>query len=390
MMRYRGKFQRSKYMANAVGPEDEGNVLEEKWKAWHERESWKRLVFHAYLRDAQTSMTTLTNPCMSYAELTLPLPEARELWFSATAEEWKSHYLQRSAGYPKRPPSLGDLIRDPSLLSQNYRRLDVQLSISIFLHGFWSLILEYRQLNAVQRTQLISNSLSGNPNLLLTSRHQELCKMLQSFQEMTAEWRADFSAQESLVLNLLFMNLHVSMDDVQLFSGKEGEEQARRLYPSLQRWAAAPEARHALWNAGQILRQAKMFPRGHLKDFYAVAVHHAALTLWTYGVITNAAKRRAPPSHYNRDELIRLDESDLQAVSRFITVGKARALIFGPVVDSGVSSPVEASVEDPQKCMTVVENILKANFGKKGAMLPAIVENLCHLIKQLGNAASSI
>ena len=73
-----------------------------------------RLVFHAYLRDAQVSMTQFCNPSMSYAEHTLPLPCSKELWFSRTAEEFKIRYLEVGAAEGKRPPSLGDLLRDIS------------------------------------------------------------------------------------------------------------------------------------------------------------------------------------------------------------------------------------------------------------------------------------
>src|SRR5205814_3806670 len=117
-----------------------------------------------------------------------------------------------------------------------------------------------------------SNSVGGNTNLVLSSRHQELCKDLQNFQLISSDWNEMLSAQESMVLNLLMMNLHVSLDDLQLFSGKEGEDQARRMYPVLQQWSDSAESRKALWHAGQILGQAKQFPPGHLKDFYAVGV----------------------------------------------------------------------------------------------------------------------
>jgi hypothetical protein len=345
-----------------------------------------RLVFHCYLRDAQTSMTTLTNPSMSYSELTLPLPEARELWFAKSAQEWKILFMDRAAGQSKRPPSVGDLFRDASLLSANYRRLDVQFAISIYLHGFWSLILEYRQLSAVHRSRSYSNP-TGNPNVVLTSRHQELCKDLQSFQLITSDWNeALFSAQEKLVLNLLMLNLHVSLDDLQLFSGKEGEDQARRMYPILQQWSESPEARQALWHAGQVLRLAKQFPQGHLKDFYAVGVHHAALAFWTYGVITKAARRLPMTAQYGY-EPIYLDGIDSPPVRRFIGLGQGRPTIRGPASQDGAA---EATLEDPRACMEVAQEVLRANFAGTPESLPPIVENLCHLIKQLGNAAWAV
>jgi len=120
-MRYRGRFQRSSYPAITVSENDLGNVLEEKWRSWYEAESWKRLAFHCYARDAQTSMTTLANPTMSYAELTLPLPESKELWFARTAVEWKQEYLARCAGQSKRPP----VGKFPEILSRTKKRVEM-------------------------------------------------------------------------------------------------------------------------------------------------------------------------------------------------------------------------------------------------------------------------
>lgn len=42
MIRGRGSFQKSSYPPFHVSPTDEGAALEEKWKAWCRRESWKR------------------------------------------------------------------------------------------------------------------------------------------------------------------------------------------------------------------------------------------------------------------------------------------------------------------------------------------------------------
>ncbi|ROV99929.1 hypothetical protein VMCG_06185 [Cytospora schulzeri] len=381
MIRGRGSFQKSSYPPIHVSPADEGPALEEKWKAWCRRESWKRLIFHLYLRDAQTSMTTMNNPHISYAELTLPLPEARELWFAKTAEEWKMQYLERNSGQNNRPPSLGDLFRDINLIATEQHRLDVQYTISIYLHGFWALIREYRQLHNIYRWQSFSPTTAGNPNVLLQSRHQELVKMLEQFQATTAQnWPRILSAQENVVLNLLLVNLHVSLEDLQLFSGKEGDDQARRIYPALQRWAGGAEARRAMWHAGQVLRWAREFPPGHLKDFYAVAVHHTALAVWTWGVVTRALRRNAglQPGYNHGEPVVYLDGPDVgQEVAQFIGYGTGRPAIRGPSL-----------VEEPKSSMGVVEDIFRANFPD-GHVAP-IVENLCHLIKQLGNAAWAV
>ncbi|KAI0600176.1 hypothetical protein F4775DRAFT_546523 [Biscogniauxia sp. FL1348] len=383
MMRYRSRFQRTSYPSISVTESDEGEVLEQKWKRWYELESWKRLAFHCYLRDAQTSMTTLSIPTMSYAELTLPLPESRELWFARTAVEWKKQYLLRSADQSKRLPCLGDLIRDINLLTANHRRLDAQYSISIYLHGFWNLIFEWRQLSTVHRLNPFSDNYQTGPSLILNSRHQELCKALSSFQLVTADWHATLSAQEALLLNLNLMNLHVSLNDLQLFAGKEGEDQARRIYPVLQQWSESTEARQALWHAGQIIRQAKMFPPGHLKDFYAVGVHHAALALWTFGVVTKATRNQTPSNP--SQEIVYLDGVESSQVQRFIGFGQGLPTIRGWRSENIQGS--EAALEDPRACMDIAQEILRMNFNEGRDLLPPIVENLCQLINQLGGAA---
>ncbi|GKT42350.1 early growth response protein 1 [Colletotrichum spaethianum] len=384
MMRYRGKFQRASYPIIEVSMSDEGEVLENKWKVWCERESWKRLLFHCFVRDAQTSMTALTNPSMSYSELTLPLPEAKELWFAKTAAEWKMHCLERTAGQSKLPPSICDLFRDINLLATNRQQLDLQFTISIYLHGYWALIHEYLQLCSVLRTRTWLNNSGGKSEEVLRSRHAELCKDLQGFLLVTSNWHEMLSTQESLVLHLLMMNLHLSLNDLQLFSGKEGEDQARQVFGDLREWSQSAEARQSLWHAGQILRQAKMFPQGHLKDFYAVAVHHAALACWTYGVVSKAGGKQA--AQYEQEKVF-LDGTESNLVHRFIGFNQGRPVITGPMSRAGGT---EASLDDPKACMEVAQEILRANFRDSGDLHPPIVENLCLLIKQLGHAAWAV
>jgi hypothetical protein len=393
MMRYRGKFHRSHYPQIIIDAADSGKTLEDKWKKWSDMESWKRLVFHAYLRDAQVSMTQFGNMSMSYADLTLPLPASRDLWESRTAEEFKDVYLERGAGEGKPAPCLGDLLRDINLLAANRRRLDMRLATSIYLHGFWALIWEYRQKNAVFRAKSENPTALNNINLLLSSQHHELCQMLQTFQMAVTASQEAIAPQEFVVLHLLQLNLHVSLDDLQLFAGKDGDDEARRIYPTLQRWSESQHARQALWHAGQILRQAKLFPTGHLKDFYAIAVHHAALCIWAYGVVIKAMRRRNSQlalQYTGPLDSIYLDDEDSALVQRYIAVGHGRPAIRGPRSRDSSPHVPEGLVEDPKSCMEVTQDILRVNFVDGPEGLPPISENIVHLLKQLGNAAWAV
>lgn len=177
------------------------------------------------------------------------------------------------------------------------------------------------------------------------------------------------------------MNLHVSMDDLQLFAGKEGEEQARRVYPILQQWTESEDARRAVWHAGQILRQAKLFPSGHLKDFYAISVHHAALALWAFGVVVKATRHHSAPNEHQ--ERVLIDALETNQVQRYINFGQGR-----PSIRTRDDQRVEC-LEDPKACMEIVEGIFRGNYTK-GELPPPIVENLCVLLKQLAGAAWAV
>jgi len=105
MLRRAGKFQRSRTVSVRPPPEDTGEVLHAKWLEWVEQESYKRLVFHAMLHDAHASCRSLMNPLVSYAELSLSLPEQRELWAAENAEKWKALYVTSLKGIPDKLPS---------------------------------------------------------------------------------------------------------------------------------------------------------------------------------------------------------------------------------------------------------------------------------------------
>ncbi|KAK7755282.1 hypothetical protein SLS62_002787 [Diatrype stigma] len=335
----------------------------------------------------EISMTKSTTPVMSYAELTLPLPEAKELWLAKTSKEWKSQFLLRSAGQSKRTPSLGDLIHDITLLSANHQRLDTQYVISIYLHGYWSLISEWRRLCVVHRSNTFSDSSQDGPNLLLNLRHQELCKNLRKFQN---DWYAVHSPKEALLLNLDFMNLYSSLNDLQVFTGKEGEEQARQIYPTLQSWAESTDGRQSVWHAGQILRQAKAFPPGHLREFYAIAVYQATLTIWSYSVVTRTTRNQPVMNTGSREEILYLDDIESAGVQQFISYGQGRPAIRGPLPKGNHQRYVEASLDDPRSCMSISVDIIRANCSSGKDILAPVVENLCQLINQLGNAAWAI
>jgi hypothetical protein len=112
------------------------------------------------------------------------------------------------------------------------------------------------------------------------------------------------------------------------------------------------DARQALWHAGQVLREARLFPRNHLKGFYAVAVHHACLTLWAYGVVMGAKTRgQHIDSIQSNQDLVCLDGPESLETQRFIAGCKGRAMLTGHRLDGQETG--SSSLLDLEACMEI-------------------------------------
>ncbi|KAK4147648.1 zinc finger protein klf1 [Dichotomopilus funicola] len=434
----KGRFNNSSYPDPVIHPFDEGKVLEEKWKEWHQHESWKRLIFHVYIRDAQASMTQLNPPFMSYAELILPLPAPRELWFASTAEEFKARYLASSGGY-KRPPSLVDILRDVNVLAEHQSHVDWAFATSIYLHAVWSLVWEYRQLLSVHVTPKLSQTPTTTA-LLLDSRRIELIAQLRAFRQLTLHHLRPHdsppSPYEGLLIHNLLFQLHTPLADIQLFVGKEDEHQARRVYPSLQRWAASRDARQGMWHAAQVLRCAKAFPRGRLREFCVLATGHLMLAVWAWGVLTMmrvaaspSEKHRGGGEHYDKGAIVFLDRGsdgvddgtttagdETPDVRRWIDSDQGRpALTWSGTAQRDDSTTASSSsgsnsndakrshvatsnptdgepcfLEDPKACIQLAQEVIRANFVGVWETSPPMNENIVASLAQMEKAVGKM
>ena len=111
------------------------------------------------------------------------------------------------------------------------------------------------------------------------------------------------------------------------------------------------------------------------------------MALWTYGVVTRATRNQAFAN--NPNEVVHIDGLETTEVHRFIKFGRGRPTIRGVRSDDGRQDS-EAGLSDPRACMEIAEEILRINFNTGQEPLPPMVENLCHLIKQLGGAAWAV
>jgi Fungal specific transcription factor domain len=362
-----------------VTESDSGDVLESKWIQWTQQESMKRVQYHAFLHDSRVSLALHVSPVISYTELQLPFPACRELWAARDAEQWKKAFLARNLVPIARVVSLTEALQDISSITPCRSQVDVHYSALVLLHGLWSLVWEYRQLSSIGGVQ--SKYWNG---LILSSRHAELCSALQQYRLDSLKWGI-LCPRVRIVLELISLHLHMSLEELQLYAGKENVEEAQKVYHSARQWFDSPAARQAVWHGGQVLRAAACFSPGSLYDFFVIAVYHASMAFWSFGVVGRSdgmpASSLIMGSHAQRGPLIFLDEEETLDLPGF--VAQARG-VPGLTGKNGRFIPLE----DTGAVMEHISDLLSSNW-KRGSQ-PPLVDSVRQLVMDLGKAAKRL
>lgn len=338
---------------------------------------WLRLVFHLYQHDAQTSMALLTSPIISFAELHLPIPDILALWEAPNAQAWKTIWLSRT-NVPTRRPTLLDCMNDVTLLSSPGQFIDVEQASMACLYANWALVWEYRQLSSTMRAH-------STHTLLLQSRHHELVQTLEYLRLSCDGLLHQSGGLLTVVFEIILMHLHISMEDMQLFAGLEGQYESQRVYPSLREWATTPSSRQAIWHAGQVIRAAREAPNNAVRNFYAIAVYHASLAFWTYGLITGASRQLGNRSR--SDPIVWLDTVESMASQRYTEFQTGSPALEN--VRPHISSPMPVYIDEPGAVMSVVIDVLRNNHDVMNGPRPPLVENLIQLMSGLRAAATA-
>ena len=378
MLRRGGKFRRASYPPITLRGDEVGEELEEKWRSWVKQESFKRLIFRVVQHDADSSIALLVNPLISYAEVQLPLPAPEGLWAAATAEEWKAGFLALDA----QTLTVADFIDEPEKLQTHRGLVDATAASFAFLSCTWALAWEVVQLSALQRSRP-----KRWDSMLTTSRREELLKLLGRFR-IAMDPCAPCAQDLIMRLELTLLHLHMPFEEIQLFAGMEGPEQARVVYPSVLEWARSEAARSAIWHAGQVLRVARALPRAMLQEHAATSVYHAGLALWVYGLVfDSAAPESGLPSDPSASHDICLDEADSLLLQRFIQFGSGHPCIRGmPETDSQYGEPLNVvHLRHPDMVVETVVGILAASHD--GMARPRLVEQLIQLMTGLQRAS---
>lgn len=348
-------------------------------------------------------MMNHVNPLMSYSEMRVPFPEPNEIWWASSAEVWKAKYFQQSHLISQPPLTLADALR--VLLSEQDRPHSGFTSATTLcvLYGFWSLVWELQQL---QETLNLGDSYE-TPIWILPSRREMLMKALNSLRIQRSSSSESYSSigieEPMLVLEYLCMALHVPLQGLQAFAGRDGEREARRIYPVLQEWTQTREARQAIWHAGQVYRAAKDHASGRLRDLRVMLVYQASVAFWVYGIITCANRHTALSSEQSRlssqrngnvEKYVWLDGEINAAVRKFIAISEGVPALRAYAHGLSLSIPNEkfsaCTLEHASATMGLAVDILQRPLSKgDGAQLP-LVNSITRLMVEIGKVARII
>ncbi|CAA9965743.1 C6 transcription factor RegA [Pyrenophora teres f. maculata] len=359
MLRRGGRFRRLTWKDICPFPDDQGMALEEKWQSWVNQECWLRLVHRTFEFDRQSSMALLKPPLLSYAEMQLPLPSSNILWQAKSAASWKAAYLNMPPKATKQPSAIECFLNLEHLAHHDFASLT-------YLYMIWGTIWEYRQMcTLTTRSQALSNN-----SLILSSRYQELTKQLEDFRVNSPP----MNKTVEITLEIMLVHLNAPLDEIQLFAGLEGQEEARSAYLGLRDWTKTSSARQALWHAGQILRAAEVLPKALLNNFNAIAVYHAGLILWAYGFL-----KRSVPESSQVDSLVILNGDDSLSARKFITLGRG----IPAIRITGSQTPTQLG--DVCGVMDGLIRLLRAHH-ETSEPSPPLVGNLVQLLEGLRSA----
>ncbi|KAL4994841.1 hypothetical protein BDV10DRAFT_197176 [Aspergillus recurvatus] len=378
MVRRGGMFHHSAYPPLPMRLEETGHSLGEAWHAWAYKEAYKRLAYRLFRLEAQVSMALLTAPLITYAEMSLPLPAPSHLWDANSAMQWKEAYnaLSGSSSLNARIPTLGECVANLDLLESSRRIADIRLACGAVMHSIGGLVWEFRQLSSL----LATGSRYWDNDLLMASRHGQLRRLLDCF-------RMAHGGETPVQLHLILMHMYMSLDEVEILATSDDPSRAPALdqpASALREWVGSEQSRHTVWHAGQVVRAIKLLPMQTLRDFMAIALYHASLALWAYGMVYLRMTRPDKRSVVGPlEDYVWLDGPETESVHCYIALQRGV-----PALHSPGDAREAVLIADPTAVLGMMTEIMQRNHCHEVfTRTPPLVANLVHLLERLRDAS---
>lgn len=346
-------------------------------------------------------MNNHVNPLMSYAEMCVPFPDPDSMWWAPTAEDWKREYQKHAQFISDNTWTLLDTVR-MAMSETHSSQADLSLRCCHYtLYGFWGMVWELLQLYemATSDSDAAAFTLHTGSSLIISLRRENLTKCLNILRLRLDTLAADPkipTTEPMLVLEYLNMVLLVPLRGLQAFAGRDGEQEARRVYPSIQEWTQTREARQAIWHAGQVYKMASVLSQRRLRGTCVLLIYQASITVWVYGIMARARRLRDYSSSLcvrdiDHNALIWLDGEDITAVRRFVATAEGVTALGH--VDSELGSLLSSTderlpclIEDASGSMKLGISTLRRSHRWAEAQ-HAIVGSIIRLMHELAKVA---
>jgi hypothetical protein len=333
-----------------------------------------------FIHDVQVSVGFQKPPQMSFTELEFDLPVARDLWLAESASRWRELYLEKQ----RVPiPSFIEAIQNPEMLHQVANLIDGKVCAMIVIGGYWGQIWRLIEAKKFYPSAKAAYRLS----------------MMTEKDELYRDLAAGVASMSSLCKNdpvvVLFgefflMVSHISPENIQRFAGKSGAEVSGKAYQDFQNWFHTSESRMAIWHAGQVLRAAKSLLPTQLKDFYAVAVYYASLTLWIYGIMLLAKEESNPETAFgnssNSSPQIFLNDTETAHVNTFRVINQGKPGLAVTDEDQAVHF---VPITSASRVLEFARKLYRCNFPHMEEDLPPLLESLGNLMTELSSVPGS-
>ncbi|KAK1758663.1 hypothetical protein QBC47DRAFT_375402 [Echria macrotheca] len=396
-------------------------ILEIKWHDFVRKESHKRLAIHVFVYDTQTSITFQTPSLLPLTDLGVTPPVAVDLWRAPSAQAWRAAYLSKAI-HPafvesSNLPRLSETMHCLPLLLDAAFLVDIELCHTVLLHGFWNMVTAYRESVKFYRQddQSLLGGNQGNATRRLWLDYQQK-ELYRDLCDVSNHISTRPNPGLALVAELMKLAVYVSFDGLQSLAGKHGEDEAQRVTAVLEAsWIPNPDARLAVWHAGQVLRQARIMPPASLRNFNAMAVYFASLTLWAYSLLlygqagpdTDDCPGPGPgpgPSHghghgilpprrvptiSSATTLAIVDGNETPETRSFVQLNQGIPCLTGMMYNGGNAAGQPGGGEpepltNQATALDVAARILRDNFPVRSEPLPPLVDSLANLLLDLG------
>ncbi|CZR40561.1 uncharacterized protein FPRO_05461 [Fusarium proliferatum ET1] len=358
----------------------DGHLLENAWREWAVGESHRRLCYASYILAAHVSLSHGIQSIVPCVDMNLPLPAPDELWTTKTSNEWKQAMLGLIKSHrPPRPVCLGDVLADPVVLTTHGGFTNTDFAASSFLAGMWTLIRELQQFDR------ITHKTSTWSSLLVSSRRAELLSVLNLFESQYIASQGAVSSKMRLLCEAISMHAMVTPDDLVLPKLTTLPLLNKVSVPSTTinglKLSTNFEYRAALWRTGRILHAAARCVPGELSGVHIVALFHAAILLWWYGV-----KLLCHNGHVSGTSVSRVFVCILNGDSSLehqVLGGQFELALSG----QGPDSPPVPLIDVPGT-MECIRGIVVQNWRDR--QMPILVHEICCVLTNLGTAAHGL